>query len=345
MDETRRATSADVAQRAGVSRATVSYVLNDRQDQTIPESTRQRVRAAAHDLGYTPNAAARSLRAGRSRLVLLVNNGIPLGPAMSRIVDALTAEVAAAGLSLVLWQRTSEGPGSALSSTLAHVDPAVIITLGTPAPAERELIEQTGLPVVDTGIAGDSPAGNLPSRLQVEHLVQRGHRRIGVLSSAAPALARFAAHRTEGTRVACRAAGLPEPVVAAVPTGDLLSVATVTEVLAGWRSGPDPVTAVCCYNDYLAVAVLAAAADLGLDVPQDLAVIGVDDEPFARATRPPLTSLASDTSTIARHVWSRVSRQLDRNESSPPDPGTDPVDAADVMDSEAAFRLVIREST
>ena len=342
MNEARRATSADVARRAGVSRATVSYVLNDRQDQTIPESTRQRVRAAAHELGYTPNAAARSLRAGRSQLVLLVNNGIPLGPAMSRIVDALTAEVAAAGLSLVLWQRTSDGPVSALSATLAHVDPAVIITLGAPADAERALIEQSGLPVVDTGIAGDSPEGNLPSRLQVEHLVQRGHQRIGVLSSAAPALAQFAALRTEGTRVACRAAGLPDPVVAAVPTGDLMSVATVTEVLAGWRSGPEPVTAVCCYNDYVAVAVLAAAAALGLAVPQELAVIGVDDEPFARATQPPLTSLALDTATIARNVWSRVSRQLDSHGGSPRADAPEPTAP---MDSEAAFRLVPREST
>lgn len=338
MNDAHRTTSADVARRAGVSRATVSYVLNDRQDQTIPESTRERVRAAAHDLGYTPNAAARSLRAGRSRLVLLVNNGIPLGPAMSRIVDALTTEVAAAGLSLVLWQRTSDGPGSALGSTLAHVDPAVIITLGAPAAAEQELIEQSGLPVVDTGIAGDSPAGNLPSRLQVEHLVQRGHRRIGVLSSAAPALARFAVHRTEGTREACRAAGLPDPVVAAVPTGELLSVATVAEVIAGWRSGPDPVTAICCYNDYLAVAALAAAAELGLAVPRDLAVIGVDDEPFARAARPPLTSLALDTAEIARGVWSRVSFQLENN-------GSESADPTAPMDSESAFRLVTREST
>ena len=77
MSRPRRATSSDVARLAGVSRATVSYVLNGRADQSIPEATRDRVLAAAAELAYVPNAASRALRAGESRLVLLVNPGMP----------------------------------------------------------------------------------------------------------------------------------------------------------------------------------------------------------------------------------------------------------------------------
>ena len=74
-----RVTAADVAARAGVSRATVSYVLNDTPHQVIPETTRERVRAAAAELGYTPSVAARALMTGRSDIVLLLLPEWPIG--------------------------------------------------------------------------------------------------------------------------------------------------------------------------------------------------------------------------------------------------------------------------
>src|SRR5580700_12239344 len=83
MDSGRRPTSADVARRAGVSRATVSYVLNDVTHQSIPDATRQQVLVAAEELDYTPHAAARTLRAGESRLVLFINAGTPHGANLS----------------------------------------------------------------------------------------------------------------------------------------------------------------------------------------------------------------------------------------------------------------------
>src|SRR3954447_18722682 len=83
----RRPTGADVARQAGLSRATVSYVLNDTAHQPIPERTRQRVLAAAAELGYTPSAAARTLSSGRSDLVLLLLPDWPIGPTVGQLLE------------------------------------------------------------------------------------------------------------------------------------------------------------------------------------------------------------------------------------------------------------------
>src|SRR3954454_24687443 len=93
----RRPTAADVARRAGVSRATVSYVLNDTPHQAIPSQTRERVRAAAADLGYSPSAAARTLITGRSEVALLLPPDRPIGPASA---PTETAKLQAAGIQL-----------------------------------------------------------------------------------------------------------------------------------------------------------------------------------------------------------------------------------------------------
>jgi DNA-binding LacI/PurR family transcriptional regulator len=147
MDSARRPTSADVARRAGVSRATVSYVLNDVTHQSIPDATRQRVRAAAAELDYTPHAAARTLRAGESRLILLINAGIPYGAKLSAVIDTLSAEVVANGRSLVVWQQHDPRE---LSATLAHLQPALAITLGQLTQEQRALLARARIPSLET---------------------------------------------------------------------------------------------------------------------------------------------------------------------------------------------------
>lgn len=327
----RRATSADVAKLAGVSRATVSYVLNGRSDQSIPETTRQRVLAAAAELDYTPNVAARTLRAGQSRLVLLVNEAIPMGRNLARIVDALGAQAEQDGRSLVLWQRR---PASGLASTLTHLAPCLTITLGTLADSELALLASARIPVLAAGLgtAVDPAYGGVPAVAQIRHLAARGHRRIGLLSTDDPALRHFATPRVEGARNACDELGLPEPKLVRLPSGEGLTVTDVALAVADWRRGPVPITAVACYNDYFATACLAAAAELGLSVPEDLAVMGIDDEVFARFTQPPLTTVRMDNLAFAAGVWSRAQHLL-RGEA---DPGAT---------TGTAFELVVRGST
>ena len=93
----RRPTAADVARLAGVSRATVSYVLNDTPHQVIPAHTRERVRAAAAELGYTPSVAARALITGRSDVVLLLLPDWPIGPTVGALLESLSDAFASTG--------------------------------------------------------------------------------------------------------------------------------------------------------------------------------------------------------------------------------------------------------
>src|SRR3954466_11356127 len=109
----RRPTAADVARQAGVSRATVSYVLNDTPHQKIPEATRRRVLEAAARLGYAPSAAARTRRPGRSDGVLGMLPDWPIGPAVGRLLEHLSTALAEAGLTFVVHPRgRSPRPGS-----------------------------------------------------------------------------------------------------------------------------------------------------------------------------------------------------------------------------------------
>lgn len=304
-----RATSADVARLAGVSRATVSYVLNDAPHQTIPEATRQRVLAAAHELEYTPHAAARALRAGASQLVLLVNAGVPYGTNLSTLIDALDAEVAAGGRSLVVWQQRDPAD---LPATLAHLQPVVTISLGRLTADQRGVLDRVGIPHVET--AAESSAGSesldFGAVLQVRHLADRGHRRLGYLTTDEPKLAMFARARVNGVQTACAELGLPAARVTALEAPEAVPIADLATTLRSWTGAAEPVTAIACYNDVYAAAGLAAADAAGIAVPDALAVVGMDDEPTSRFTRPPLTTVRLHMAEYARHLWARAAALL-----------------------------------
>ncbi|HSN11622.1 MAG TPA: LacI family DNA-binding transcriptional regulator [Propionibacteriaceae bacterium] len=312
-----RSTSTDIARRAGVSRATVSYVLNGRTDQSISEATRERVLQAARELSYVPNAASRALRAGESRLVLLVNAGVPWSTNITDIEDELTRVVAETGRSLMVWRR--QGPDD-LSSTLAHLEPCVALSMSRLSPSEAALLETLHIPLVESDLV--APGADLPARLQVQQLVEAGHERLGYLTTSEESLQRFAEPRTSGFLAACDELALPEPRIAALAGGMDVSVAEVMDQLRVWLEEPDPVTAVACFNDFHAAVCLVAAAELGLWVPSDLAVIGLDDDIFAPLTRPPLTTIRLDAKAFARYLWDLARYEL--GEAPEPEPFVQP---------------------
>ncbi len=128
MPRTRRVTGQDVAERAGVSRATVSYVLNDAPGQPISAETRSRVRAAAAELGYTPHAAARQLRTGESDLVLLALPPWPLSHAFNLCVAAFPQRLGELGYTALVDAATL---GIAhLEHTLTRVQPVALVASG-----------------------------------------------------------------------------------------------------------------------------------------------------------------------------------------------------------------------
>jgi DNA-binding LacI/PurR family transcriptional regulator len=308
MDPVRRPTSTDVARRAGVSRATVSYVLNDVPHQTIPDATRQRVLAAAEELGYTPHAAARTLRAGESRLVLFINAGIPYGANLSVMIDTLSAEVTASGRSLVIWQQHDPAD---LAATLAHLQPALAITLGRLTGEQRALLARAHIPSLETGTGADLDGADTGVTLQIRYLASQGHRQLGYVTTADVQFGMFAEHRLAGARSACAELGLNPPAVAELSAPPEALVSDLSAILRTWTKRPDPVTAVACYNDVYAAACLAAASQARLSVPDDLSIIGMDDEAVSGYTQPALTTIRLHVTDFARDVWTRADAMLD----------------------------------
>ena len=328
----RRPTSADVARLAAVSRATVSYVLNDTPHQSIPDATRRRVLDAAAELGYTPSAAARALRSGRSDIVLTLLPDWPIGPAVGGIMEQLSVALAAEGLTFLAHPQVT-GRGD-LAQLWKAISPVAVLSFGQLSPAETDSIRAAGIEVtlslMDGAHGGRALfAGSLrrTGRLQAEHLAARGHARLGYAYPDNPRVGAIADARLDGVRAACAELGLGEPDVRTVA----LAPRPAADAVAAWRQASPPVTGICASGDQYAFAVLAGMRAHGLNAPQDLAVVGVDDIPTAALADPPLTTIAMDPAILARHAVRHIIAAVN-GERRPSRQGPDPL------------RLVVRQS-
>ena len=302
------ATSADVAARAGVSRATVSYVLNDRPGISIPEATRQRVREAAAALDYVPNHSARALRGQAPPVILVISRSMPFGRNIGDVMDTLTALATVRGFSLVTFQT---GSSSSLELTLAHLRPRLALAVVGLEDADREVIERLGTPWVD-GWSGvqEVASGAAVTEMQVAALVAAGRTRLAYFGAVEESLGIFEADRRAGVAAACARRGLPAPREHRVPQIREDADTALGPIVRDWVRGPEPVDGVVCYNDFWAGALLAAAHAEGVRVPEDLAVIGLDDEPMAAFLEPPLTTIALDAEAIAHRLFARGLAQM-----------------------------------
>ncbi|HEY8590317.1 MAG TPA: LacI family DNA-binding transcriptional regulator [Naasia sp.] len=302
-----RITSADVAREAGLSRATVSYVLNDDPRQRIPDETRRRVLEAASRLGYTPYGPARLLRGARGRTVLLVTPTLATAaePVGSAIVSALAEALHGHGLEL-LWQLGA--PHAAMASDLAPV--MVLTSLGEDEVGFAQLTARTTAPVRSV-FPGLDEFQAAPGAAQVDHLADRGHLQLAYAASADPHLDRPSGLRREAVLGRAAERDLPPPRVFAMPLDRPAARAALHTLLT---DDPRP-TAVCAYNDRVAMATLAAAYDLGMAVPQDLAVIGVDDDPLAELTSPALSSVTADLGDFVSRLAADVAAGIAGEES------------------------------
>ncbi len=293
----RRVTSADVARYAGVSRTTVSFVLNDRPDTNITDETRQRVLAAARELGYVVHGAARALAAGSSQTIGLVLRQSPEQVA----ADALLAETLwgiggeahRAGYR-VLVEPLSPGAGSYAGLVRSQRVDGLIVSgprsddeeLRALAAEEYPIILQGSLPGIQApSVDVDNRAG---ARSAVDHLLALGHRRIAHVTNA-PGAYTSAEDRLGGYRDALAAARVPfDAALVAEGAFDAASGRTAMhEILA--RGAPP--TAVFVGSDVVAVGVLRALREAGLRVPDDVSVVGFDDIALAAFVDPPLTTV------------------------------------------------------
>ncbi|MFF6883652.1 LacI family DNA-binding transcriptional regulator [Streptomyces sp. NPDC012421] len=288
-------TSADVARLAGVSRATVSYVLNNTSAVRISEPTRERVREAARELGYVPHAAARALRAGHSRMVLLPTAHVPVGPLYSRFYNDLQWALRGLDYTVVQYGSVGLAPEDA-ARAWAELRPAAVVSTGEVevTPEAVEILRRSGVKAVitvGTRAADDthSLVLNQPrvGEVAVEHLIANGRRRIGVVVPEEPGLGMFSGPRLEGAR---RAAETARATVVPLPLA--YTEESARELAARWpRLALD---AVFAYNDEYAMLLMRALQDAGTRVPEETAVVGADDLLLGRLLRPRLSTVRID---------------------------------------------------
>lgn len=306
--ELKRITARDVAALAGVSQSTVSYVLNDTPTQSISAATTERVLAAAAELGYAPSAAARALRRGTSETVVVLLPEIPVGGTVSAFLEQFSDELEPHGLTTVYRRQRAD---RSLMTLWQELMPAAIVNVFALPLADVAKIEARGIPIIGSHLDCPDERGlSVPQeaigQMQVRHLAEQGHVRIGYAASVDPRVAAFLEARVAGAEQACLELGLPAPVVLDVAPDAQLAA----DAVRIWRAGAEPVTAICAYNDEVAFAVLAGMRLLSLKVPQDVALIGVDNVLFAPFADPPLTSIDVHTELLARQLGQMVLSQL-----------------------------------
>lgn len=282
----RRPTGRDVARLAGVSQATVSLVFSGSPGHRVSDATRDRIHAAARELGYRPQAAGRQLRLGRSGMVLLAVPNL-LGPFFGRVLTGVHEEAARHGLAVVVssgWDAATLAEAAAAG----RFDGLLICS-----PDDRQLGElppDTAAVLLDADPAAnpDRPTVELDvaagMRAAVDHLAALGHRRIGYLRSA------HSAHTFRTRQAAFAAASAPLDVqesAVSLNEGSRAAARAARELLAG----PDRPGAVVCDDDVVASGLYQAAAELGLRIPDDLSVVGMDNIPVAELLSPPLTTV------------------------------------------------------
>ncbi|MFJ8506550.1 LacI family DNA-binding transcriptional regulator [Streptomyces avermitilis] len=284
-------TSADVARLAGVSRATVSYVLNNTSAVRISEPTRRRVHEAAKELGYVPHAAARSLRAGHSRMVLIPTPNVPVGPLYHQFFNELQWALSRLDYTVVQYGGLSSH-GDEAARAWAELRPvAVLVPGGGLGPQGLAVLKRSGARAVVT-FGTERVEGAHAVLLDHEgvghsagrHLLARGRRAVGVVVPEEPGLEVFSKPRLEGVRRALQGTGA---TVTELPLA--YEEEAAARLAARWR--PLGLDAVFAYNDEYAMLLMRALQDDGIGIPQETAVIGADDLMLGRLLRPRLSTV------------------------------------------------------
>ena len=289
------ATIRDVAREAGVSTATVSRVLS--RPEMVNVATRAAVMAAVEALGYTPNAAAKSLRTLRSGKLLVTVPDIA-NPFFAQILQGIESAALRAGYAVLLGDtQHDEKREQQYATMLQRREADGLIFLGHRLPKAAAALVRS-LPHGKAPVVNGcefSPSLGVPSVHidnakaafeAVDYLCQLGHRRIGVVTG--PMASPLSRDRLKGTMT--RANRDKARVTISVAGGDF---SIESGIAAGEQllSGAKPPTGIFCFNDEMAIGVLHAARQHGLRVPDDVSVIGFDDIRFAQYSDPPLTTV------------------------------------------------------
>ena len=279
----------DVAQAAGVSKMTVSNVINGKAG--VRPGTRARVEAAIEATGYRVNPLARALAGGPRGLIGVIAPSLTW-PYVGEVIHGASHAAEALGVSLALFTAPlGRSLDTSRRSLLRHLADGVLLVLPDAAPgwADPADLPERVLSLDGPGahqLLVDHAQG---ARLAMEHLLSLGHRRIAHIAGPVEQARDHAARRLRGYRDALRRAGLaPRPED--VRRGDY-SEESGRRAALDLLCGADPPSAIFAANDGMAIGTIHAAQDLGLTLPRDLSVVGFDDLPGATAVRPGLTTV------------------------------------------------------
>ncbi|WP_439593773.1 LacI family DNA-binding transcriptional regulator [Microbacterium sp.] len=288
-------TMRDVAKAAGVSVATVSHVVNDKAGARIGEDARRRVQDAVAELGYRPNALAKTLSQGGSRFIGLVADAIATTPFAGQIIHGAQDEAWKHGY--VLLVANTEGDPAVeddvISMMLEHQVHGILYSTWY----HREIVvpamlQQTDTVLVDCFAADAALPAVVPDERQggrtaTELLLDAGHRRVAFINTTSPSPART--DRLAGYRDALASAG--------IDFDEALVVEAEPQQEGGYSAAAEIVrtraTAVFCHNDRVAMGLYDGLRERGLRIPEDIAVVGFDNQDVIAAhLRPPLTTVA-----------------------------------------------------
>ncbi len=331
----------DVATKAGVSVATVSFVLNNASGQPIGKAVRDRVRRAAQRLNYQPNASAAHLARRRTRhvaIILYQEESLLSNTFYSRVVEGALKQALDRNYHLLFSYLNTDYRGrNDLPTVITQRNTEGVLFIKRLIPAMIADISAIGMPMVAIDHYPPVPSVGSVSMenydggaTAAEHLCNLGHSRLAVIAGG-----------LERTSIADRATGFLESLsklgLPAAKRRCLWKSSSLTfeggyaAAAKGLRKNPE-VTGVFCVNDEMAAGAIRAAHELGVRVPQQLSVIGFDDIDMARYIDPPLTTIGVDKLELGRKAMSQLIDLIEGR-------------TKNVRDETIEGRLIVRGST
>ncbi len=295
MSTERRVGIREVAAEAGVSHTTVSHILNNYKSLRASEETKRRVREAAERLGYGPNRMARGLRLQRSEMIGLLSEQVATAPHAGRIILGAQDAAREHGFTLVLINtEAGHAPEDAEVLLRQQVDGVLYATMYHHEVILPEPLRGVPLVLIDATEPGASVPSVIPNEKAgamsaMKELLDHGHTRIGFLNNTDDVPA--TRDRLAGYKASLRARGLPfDPTLVAARVSETMGGYEAAKALLNADNRP---TALFCYNDRMAMGAYRAAAEAHIRIPDDLSVVGFDNqELIAEGLFPPLTTVS-----------------------------------------------------
>jgi LacI family transcriptional regulator len=347
--QVKKLTSQEIARQTGVSRTTVSYVLSGREGVRVSPETRERILQFAREAGYRRNHLAQALISGRMYSVGIVTHAESLANPENTYIQQLfvhlTLAIRAVKMNAMTFfdpfvsdEESAEEGLRPSDLTDGRIDGVILVGHISAPGWVDEVVRQNGIAYVtiNTGISDASVfADNFGgTQAAVEHLVQLGHRRIAYFTHAgSTSIAKK--ERLQSFQETLHAAGIPE--------SDSPVVDSEHALIELMQRGVERPTAVMTFNDELASVALSTFRRMGFNVPEDVSLVGFDDDVRAKAMFPRLTTVAMPIQEMAKAAVEELLRQIEGEAS--PELGSKPPSPGSAQPKVIPARLVVREST